>query len=65
MNTNELFDRASKKVAFVPGAPFCPNPETGLHNARLCYTFPTPEVIEEGVRRLAEAVNEMGIVATH
>lgn len=66
VNTNELFDRGiEKKVAFVPGAPFCPNPETGLHNARLCYTFPTPEVIEEGVRRLAEAVNEMGIVATH
>ena len=66
VNTNDLFKRAiDKKVAFVPGDPFCPMPGAGIHNARLCYTFPSPEIIEEGVRRLAEAVNELAIPAVH
>ncbi len=64
VDTNKLFERSvAKNVAFVPGGPFCPSQGTGIHNARLCYTFPSPETIEEGVRRLAEAVNELGIPA--
>lgn len=64
VNTNDLFKKAiDKKVAFVPGDPFCPTPGTGIHNARLCYTFPSPEIIEVGVQRLAEAVNELAIQA--
>ena len=66
VDTNKLFERSvEKNVAFVPGGPFCPSQGTGVHNARLCYTFPSPETIEEGVRRLAEAVNELGIPAVH
>lgn len=66
VNTNDLFKIAiNKKVAFVPGDPFCPVPGTGLHHARLNYTFSTPEQIEEGMKRLAEAVNELAIPAVH
>lgn len=54
-----LFDRAiEKKVAFVTGMPFFAN-GGGEHNARLNYTFSTPEVIDEGVRRLGEAMREL------
>ena len=54
-----LFDKAiEKKVAFVMGAPFFPN-GGGEHNARLNYTFSTPQVIDEGVRRLGEAMKEL------
>lgn len=64
INTNELFKKAiEKKVAFVPGTPFCPMEGSGLHNARINYTFSAPDVIEEGVSRLAEAIQEMGIPA--
>ena len=64
VNTNDLFKKAiEKKVAFVPGAPFCPVEGSGLHNARLCYTFPSPEIIEDGVARLAEAIGELAIPA--
>ena len=66
VNTNDLFKKAiDKKVAFVPGDPFCPTAGAGIHNARLCYTFPSPEIIEEGVKRLAEAVTELAIPAVH
>ena len=66
LNTNDLFKIAiDKKVAFVPGDPFCPTPGTGLHHARLNYTFSTPEQIEEGMKRLAEAVDELAIPAVH
>ena len=64
VNTNDLLKRSiDKKVAFVPGGPFCTTETAGIHNARLCYTFPSPEIIEEGVKRLAEAVNELAIPA--
>ena len=52
-----------KKVVFVPGAPFCIDPATGKNKARVNYTYSKPEVIEEGVRRLAEAIDEIRIPA--
>ncbi|MCL2767686.1 MAG: PLP-dependent aminotransferase family protein [Synergistaceae bacterium] len=52
-----------KKVAFIPGIPFCIDPATGRNKARLNYTFSSPEIIEEGVVRLAEAIDEMRIPA--
>ncbi|MFA6746603.1 MAG: PLP-dependent aminotransferase family protein [Aminobacterium sp.] len=65
VNTKDLFNKAiEKKVAFVIGEPFCTNPGSGAHNARLCYTFPTPEVTEEGVKRLAEAIQELAQTVT-
>ncbi len=48
-----------KKVVFVTGSAFCINPENGKHNARINFTFCSPEVIEEGVRRIAEAIQEV------
>jgi 2-aminoadipate transaminase len=35
------------------------NEGAGIHNARFCFTFPTPEIIEEGVKRVAEAIDEL------
>lgn len=52
-----------KKVAFVPGSPFCIDPSTGRSKARVNYTYCTPDAIEEGVVRLAEAIDEMRIPA--
>ena len=59
IDAEALFKKAiEKKVAFVIGSPFFAN-GGGEHNARINYTFSTPEVIDEGVRRLGEAIREM------
>ncbi|GHS86949.1 GntR family transcriptional regulator [Synergistales bacterium] len=64
IDSNELATRAlDKKVAILPGAPFCVRPEAGVHAARINYTFSKPDVIEEGVSRLAQAIQEMKIPA--
>jgi DNA-binding transcriptional MocR family regulator len=44
-------------VAYVPGTGFYAD-GSGTGFARLCYAFPTPERIHEGVRRLASVVSE-------
>lgn len=44
-----------RHVAFVVGTAFCVDPEKGRHFCRINFTFSTPEVIEEGIKRLAEA----------
>lgn len=49
----ELFHQSMKKnVAFVPGDPFYVN-KTDVNTMRLNYTNSTPEVIQEGIKRLA------------
>jgi len=49
----ELFKTAMEKnVAFVPGDPFYTN-KTDVNTMRLNYTNSTPEIIGEGIRRLA------------
>ena len=54
----ELFNRAIKKnVAFVPGDPFYIN-VSGINTLRLNYTNATSEKIEEGIKRLGEAMQE-------
>ncbi|MDO9508565.1 MAG: PLP-dependent aminotransferase family protein [Thermovirgaceae bacterium] len=59
IDAKTLFDKAiEKKVAFVIGAPFFAN-GGGEHNARMNFTFSSPEVIDEGVKRLGEAMREM------
>ncbi|NLL37496.1 MAG: PLP-dependent aminotransferase family protein [Fretibacterium sp.] len=64
IDSDELAKRAiEKKVAILPGAPFCVDPEAGKHAARINYTFSNPDVIEEGVSRLAQAIQEMRIPA--
>lgn len=63
-DSNDLAKRAlDKKVAILPGAPFCILPEAGKHAARINFTYSQPDVIEEGVARLAQAVQEMKIPA--
>jgi 2-aminoadipate transaminase len=64
VNGDELARRAlEKKVAILPGSIFSVNSEAGTHSARINYTFSQPEVIEEGISRLALAVQEMQIPA--
>ncbi|CAN0473817.1 unnamed protein product, partial [Phaeothamnion confervicola] len=53
-DTQELLQRAlEKRVAFVPGTSFFAD-GTGKNTMRLNFSNSTPEVIREGVRRLAE-----------
>ncbi len=56
----ELAGRAlEKKVAFIPALPFCIDPARGRRYGRMNFTYSQPEVIEEGAKRLAEAIGEM------
>lgn len=59
MNAEELFHVAiEKKVAFVIGQVFhCDG--SGTNTMRMNFSFPTHEQIEEGVKRLAEAIRSM------
>ena len=64
IDSGELAKKAlEKKVAILPGAPFCINPAAGVHAARINYTYSKPDVIEEGVSRLAQAIQEMKLAA--
>src|SRR5690606_22876187 len=56
-NTSELFETAlADRVAFIPGPALSP---TGRFSdaLRLCFASSTPDRIEEGVRRLAVALD--------
>ncbi|MFF5993645.1 PLP-dependent aminotransferase family protein [Lysinibacillus sp. KU-BSD001] len=54
----ELFEKAmEEKVAFVPGDPFYTHPEN-INTFRLNYTNSTPEVIEEGIKRLGKILHQ-------
>lgn len=54
-----LFDKAiAKNVAFVPGHPFYVNPDK-VNTLRLNYTNADEETIKKGIKRLAEALNEI------
>lgn len=64
IDSDELARKAlEKKVAILPGASFCLNPEASIHAARVNYTYSQPDVIEEGVTRLAQAIQEMKLAA--
>ncbi len=56
INADEMFkDAVEQKVAYVIGSAFhCNN--TGQNTMRLNFSFPTPEKLEEGIRRLAETI---------
>ena len=59
ISTKALFERAiDKKVAFVPGDAFYPGGGPD-RNFRVCYTFASAHDMEEGIRRLAEAMAEL------
>lgn len=46
------------KVAYVPGQGFHPD-GSGENSMRLSYSYPPPDVIREGVRRLAELIKSV------
>lgn len=56
INADEMFQEAvEKKVAYVIGSAFhCNN--SGQNTMRLNFSFPTPEKLEEGIKRLAETI---------
>jgi DNA-binding transcriptional MocR family regulator len=48
-----------KKVVFSAGPDFFVDPEDGKHNFRLAYCFTEPDELVEGIRILAETVEEL------
>jgi 2-aminoadipate transaminase len=46
---------SARKVAYVPGRPFYPDPE-GAAQMRLAYSRVNDELIDEGARRLGDLV---------
>lgn len=58
-SANELFEKALlKKVAFVPGNPFYTDGREA-NTMRLNYTNASKDMIEEGIRRIAELFDEI------
>ena len=58
LDAQAMLPRAvTELVAYVPGTAFYAD-GTGHRHMRLSYCYPTPERIEEGVRRLANVVND-------
>jgi 2-aminoadipate transaminase len=58
IHTDTLLERAIRhQVIFVVGSAFFVD-RTGANTLRLSFSAPTPERIEEGVRRLSEALRE-------
>jgi 2-aminoadipate transaminase len=58
LDTSDLLAKAIQhRVAYVPGRGFYAD-GTGGSQLRLCYSFPPPERIVEGVERLGELVEQ-------
>lgn len=58
LDAQAMLPRAvTELVAYVPGTAFYAD-GTGHRHIRLSYCYPTPERIEEGVRRLANVIND-------
>jgi DNA-binding transcriptional MocR family regulator len=56
INSKAMLPRAiSSRVAYVPGTGFYAD-GSGAQYARLCYSLPTPERINEGIRRLTSVI---------
>jgi 2-aminoadipate transaminase len=56
VNAKAMLPRAiSSRVAYVPGTGFYADGSGGRY-ARLCYSFPSPDRIREGIRRLASVI---------
>jgi len=59
MNSPDLLEKAlNKRVAFVSGRAFFPNPKDGFGTMRLNFTHPSDEMITEGLRRLGSVINQ-------
>lgn len=60
VDSGELAIKAlEKKVAFIPSEPFCVDKTTSRRHGRVNFTYAQPEVIDDGIARLAEAIREM------
>ena len=60
VDTDELVMKAlEKKVAFVQGSAFAVEEGTCRDCARINYTYCSAETIEEGISRLADAIEEI------
>jgi 2-aminoadipate transaminase len=59
VNTNELIQDCIKKykVAYVPGQSFFVD-GSGTNTMRLNFSYPTMDEIEEGIKRLGQAIKE-------
>lgn len=58
LDTSKLLAKAvNHKVAYVPGRGFYADGQGG-DQLRLCYSYPTPERIREGIARLGELLHE-------
>jgi 2-aminoadipate transaminase len=58
LDTKVMLPKAlNARVAYVPGNAFYGDGQ-GASSLRLCYSYPTPDRIREGVRRLVGVVNE-------
>ena len=54
-----LLEKALKKrVAFVSGRAFYPNPKDGFGAMRLNFSYPSDDMITEGLRRLGAVINQ-------
>ena len=59
LNSPDLLESALKKrVAFVSGRAFFPDPKDGAPYMRLNFTHPTDDMITEGLKRLGAVVNQ-------
>ncbi len=53
----ELMEAArEQKVAFIPGTAFYPDPQDGRSALRLTFSNSSPEMIQEGIKRLGRAL---------
>ena len=58
-SSGELLEKAvEQRVAFVSGRAFYPDPADGQRNLRLNFTYPSDELISEGVKRLGRVFDE-------
>lgn len=56
----DLFNKAiERKVAFVPGNPFYVNTDAEINTLRLNFSCVDEQTIEEGIKRLGEAIKEI------
>jgi 2-aminoadipate transaminase len=53
-----LQDAVAEKVAYVPGINFYPNRDGGYNAMRLNFSYSSPELIVEGIRRLGTALKK-------
>jgi DNA-binding transcriptional MocR family regulator len=58
LHSKDMLPRAiAERVAYVPGTGFYADGTGGAH-LRLCYSFPPPDRVREGVRRLAAVIEQ-------